>query len=245
MVHKDWFNYGTIGNINLPDGISTIPSGIQVTPKKTLKGKVTIPKEYNGMPVVSISGFSGCTELTHVFVERNSTLRHIDSYSFTNLLNLKYFDFSTNTVQLIGEEAFFNCPLTNTNIGTAVQRVMRYAFNGAFCPEVTSLTLPASLIQIDDSAFSYLMTAYGASLQIGDENNYSALNLGMSYFGSSSDIPKLFWQNEGQMFSTIIFFSKFYDKESVVSIDGVQFKVEECFMGDNYNASFTINKEGA
>ena len=49
------------------------------------------------------------------------------------------------------------------------------------------------------------------------------------------------------MFATIVFFSKFYDSPTTKithSGTGKVFEVEECFRGDNYNASFTINKEG-
>ena len=240
VVHADWFRYETIGPISLPDG-TQIPGGIQVHPAKVLKGKITIPATYNGQNVVSIGEFSGCTELTHVFIERNNEIRHIGSWAFTNL-NLKYFDFSHNKIQLIGEAAFNNCPLINTNMGTALQRVMPKAFNGAFCEQVNNLTLPASLRQVDEFAFSYLSTAYGASLQIGDSNNYSNWDPTKSYFNSSDDIPNLFWQNEAQMFSTIIIFSKLWDSSSKLTLSGKQFSIEDCFRGDNYNASFTITK---
>ena len=246
VVHPDWFSYETIGNINLPDG-TYIPSGIQIIPKRTLKGKITIPASYNNQKIVSIGDFNNCLGLTHVFMEKGSKVQHIDANTFQNLMELKYFDFSLNTIQYIGESAFLNCPLINTNIGNAVQRVERYAFNGAFCPEVTHLTLPASLRQIDEYAFCYLSIAYGASLQIGSDSAYSYLDFSRSYASDASGIPVFFWQNQAQMFATIVFFSKFYDSPTTKithSGTGKVFEVEECFRGDNYNASFTINKEG-
>ena len=180
-------------------------------------------------------------------MEKGSKVQHIDANTFQNLMELKYFDFSLNTIKYIGESAFLNCPLINTNIGNAVQRVERYAFNGAFCPEVTHLTLPASLRQIDEYAFCYLSIAYGASLQIGSDSAYSYLDFSRSYASDASGIPVFFWQNQAQMFATIVFFSKFYDSPTTKithSGTGKVFEVEECFRGDNYNASFTINKEG-
>ena len=59
----------------------------------------------------------------------------------------------------------------------------------AFSSLVTNLVLPASLIQIDELAFSYLNIAKGASLQIGDENNYKNwFRLDLDYYDQYDNI---------------------------------------------------------
>lgn len=242
VVHTDWFEYDTIGPTNVVDGIQ-IPGGIQVRPLKTLKGKITIPAQYNNQPIVSIGGFKDCTQLTHVFIEKNNDIRLVNTSAFQGLSNLKYFDFSHNKIQYICETAFQGCPLINDNIGNAVLRVGPKAFNMAFCDAVTNFSLPASIREIDEQAFLYMRMHYGASLQIGSDNNYSNWDPLKSYYSSSGNIPQLFWQNEANMFSTIIIYSKLYDDKSQFTLSGRTFDIKECFMGDNFNASFTIVKE--
>lgn len=249
VVHLDWFKFSTKTSADLgtlPDG-TLIEGGLQVTPKKELKGKITIPAEYNSQKVVSISGFNNCSELTHVFIEKKSNILHIANSAFQNLMKLKYFDFSQNTIQHIGQQAFYRCPLINTSISTSVKRIGAEAFRVAFCSDVKILELPASIQQIDEGAFAYLQTGTKATLQIGNEIEFSNLKLENSYFSNASSDPNIFWQNEANVFGIITWYSKYYDKDSKIKCRYLtqERNVTE-FFGSLYgvNDSFTIVREG-
>lgn len=249
VVHLDWFKFSTKTSADLgtlPDG-TLMSGGLQVTPKKELKGKITIPAEYNSQKVVSISGFNNCSELTHVFIEKKSNILHIANSAFSNLMKLKYFDFSQNTIQYIGQQAFFRCPLINTSISTSTKRIGAEAFRVAFCPDVKLLELPASIQQIDEGAFAYLQTGAKATLQIGNENEFSGLKLEDSYFSNASSEPNIFWQNETNVFGIITWYSKYYDKDSKIKCRYLtQERNVTDFFGSLYgiNDSFTIIREG-
>lgn len=251
VVHLDWFNFTYKAGASLdkmPDG-TVMSGGLQVTPKRQLKGKITIPAEYNSQKVISISGFNQCSDLTHVFIEKKSELWHIANSTFDNLTKLKYFDFSQNTICHIGVRAFMYCPLINTSIGTSVKRVATNAFRVAFCDDVNLLELPASLQQVDEGAFSYLKTRLKATLQIGNENEYSDLNLTNSSFSSANADPNIFWQNETNVFGIITWFSKYYDENSTIQCRSLtqQYNIKDFFTGSNFaaNDSFVITREGA
>jgi hypothetical protein len=50
IVNYDWYEYAETKIDNI--------SGYQISPIKILKGKITIPAFYNGIPIISIAGFN-------------------------------------------------------------------------------------------------------------------------------------------------------------------------------------------
>lgn len=114
---------------------------IRLNPTYKLSGKITLPTEKNGLPIVSIAenGFhKGYLDLkhniTHIFwAEQNRNLQDIRSFAFRSPAeseaSLKYFEFPDSVVR-IEREAF------STQMNMALTK------------------LPANLIYIGDSAFA-------------------------------------------------------------------------------------------
>jgi hypothetical protein len=59
IIHPEWFNYSLTeySDSNYMDNENYHISGYSIEPKVSLRGKVVIPREYNGSPVIEIKNF--------------------------------------------------------------------------------------------------------------------------------------------------------------------------------------------
>ena len=127
------------------DGGATI-TGYEKAPK----GKLTIPDELDGHPVVGIGAeaLSFCA-ITSVTIPNSVT--DIGEWAFKECDRLTKVTMGSG-VTSIGEMAFFACDaLKSVTIPGKVRRIGAYAF--AHCDALTSVTLPASVKYIGERAF--------------------------------------------------------------------------------------------
>jgi hypothetical protein len=129
-IHVEYFegvegNYGVYENNFVPlDTEYAINRGIYIKPKQDLKlrGKITIPKTFQHLPVIGISqgAFANMEKITHIFIEgaddESTQLRIIQYNAFYECSNLEYFDFP-NSLREIGFTAFYGVPLKPSNDG--------------------------------------------------------------------------------------------------------------------------------
>ena len=108
-------------------------SGYEVCGYNGKAEKVIIPKEYKGLPVVSIG---------------EKAFR--DKYTgHSNLIEI----FIPDSVKKIGDEAFYNCDsLTSITLGKNITDIGSGAFYS--CSNLTSITIPDSVTSIGSGAFS-------------------------------------------------------------------------------------------
>ena len=137
-----------------------------------VQGAVTVPATLGGAPVtefetgfLGMSGvFYGCTELTEVRWEEGCAIEKIGGYAFRGCTSLTQITIPPSvtklgnqafrgsgletvtipgTVKTLGAEVFAECP----DLKTAV-------FEFLDCPKLTSVSLPTTLWEIKDGAFS-------------------------------------------------------------------------------------------
>lgn len=164
--------------------------GWSIKPKDglILHGKVTLPVSHNGKKVYGIAkNFSSgnVQKITHLFcAKKDSSIYRIESDAFSNNQSIQYFDYSPNTVRIIGANAFQDCEFLNLklfSLSTNLYCIRDNAFLKAFIGEDTStiLKIPSEVRYIGQGGFSYLFQSYNQiphTLQIGEENKLSKLN---------------------------------------------------------------------
>ena len=64
-----------------------VSDGYYISPKAEVKfsGKITLPSEYNGKPIVGISDFNKQTDVTHIFWHGTPKLEIVNNYCFVFL----------------------------------------------------------------------------------------------------------------------------------------------------------------
>ena len=219
VVHPEWF---TANQWTYSEDVDTEfygRTGVILQPKyEKLKGKITIPAEveFEGkmQPVIALRGFGGegtqdsNHEFTHVFMEdgKENKLYLITSEAFINSKNLIYFDFDKCAVRTVGQKAFQGCSnLTNTTFGSQLFYVHAWAFNQALTSSApTTVFIPSSLRTIKELGFGVLYYPEGSTLEIGSEDNLSMLQF------SENDMDP-FYQNPGNQFGAVNFYSRHYD----------------------------------
>ena len=155
-------DYDSAYNIGRGKGWSLSPK-----PGVKLSGKVTLPTEYDGLPVISVTGFgfqgtySDTTvaqpDITHIYWYGEPQVRIIQSSSnssaFGYCKKLKYFQMP-KTVRTIGVRAFCNCELLqplDLSEATNLALIDDYAFTAAFDPKsatVDEFIIPGSVRRI-------------------------------------------------------------------------------------------------
>lgn len=229
VVHEEWFDF-TMEDYDYdtyyPDYAPPFPSnfvkkGYAVRPKVALKGKITIPSAFNGVPVIKIGRYfatdpsSNLThDITHVFCAPNSQLLEVGDSAF-NKTNLQYFDFSQNTVRAVGSRAFTSAKLNanNLRLSTSLFYVGEYAFNaGIVCtsnnaPAKTTITIPSSVALVHQYGFANPQVGPGSSWSIGTEQVRSKLVL--NWPGLSNDYMNKFTADDGVM-PNVTFLSEYY-----------------------------------
>jgi hypothetical protein len=97
--------------------------------KNILKGKVTLPSQYNGADIVYIKDFSSTAHITHIFF----------------MPDAKY--------TTVGENAFkYSAELTYVDLPSTITRIENYAF--ARCLNLITVTLNDNITYIGTFAFS-------------------------------------------------------------------------------------------
>ena len=152
--------------------------GLKVSPAsgRILSGKITIPTEVNGQPVITIGGFMG-QNVSHVFWLGTPHLLAFAENAFTSVMSLKYCEFPSTVIH-IGQSAFNGCEnLAFFDLAETcpnLQYIDSNCFNGCFYSATGDLTLniPASVQYIGFMSFSY-------QRKIGSGGNvYGQVNLG-------------------------------------------------------------------
>ena len=230
-AYPDYYTYSTVTAYNDDDDISFSTSGVYITGvTKELKGKITIPAKVNigssEQPVIGIGQlshnnvFKSNINITHVFFEKNNSIRIINDGTFTDASNLKYVEFP-ESLRVIGAQAFArtglrpdpNIDSPSFKLNNSLYRIGDTAFNAAFSGYRGALTffIPSSVQRMDRLAISYLDTN-NASLVIGSPESLSKLNFAKSISGDY----KIIGENEtGNAISTIEFYSELYNAEDL------------------------------
>lgn len=124
-----------------------------------LSGKITIPAQYNNLPVVAItSNFRNQNRITHVFFEDGSVMNRIRQNAFHTNTTLKYFEVPSGLKRL-EDSVFTNCyNLEYFNLPEGCLAVGSYVFTGAFPSDNLGdvpFYIPGSIQQIDERAYAY------------------------------------------------------------------------------------------
>ena len=194
------------GQYNVEDGYY-----ISIAAGKKLSGKITLPTEHDGKPVIGISngGFQATstqdgpgTGITHIFWQGDtSRVRLIDANAFWYCKNLMYFQMPTQLRQ-IGAQAFLGCSQLQTPdfYSTKLTTIGADAFSQALynAGREPLLQLPGSVVTIGEYAFQYYKYAGGLEvLQFGGPGDPCQLTT----VGQNA-----FWQNQESTIGNIYFY---------------------------------------
>ena len=138
-----------------------IAQGYNVNPRAgvELKGKLTIPGEYNGLPVFEFSGLTGQNEVTHIYFEKPENMRR-----FTGLManaGLKYIDWPSG-LRVISPQCFQGCGALRAPDGfknTKLASIGAQAFMGAFdasLGEIKEWVFPGTIRSLETGACAYI-----------------------------------------------------------------------------------------
>ena len=189
-VHPEWFE---VTNNNYTFDF-TNETGCEVRLAKAVKGKLTIPAEINGKPVLAFRKnpsladgvYDSCFDnLTHVFIQRNQNgtvnLRDVVQHTFhcpaSGTRTLRYFEFDAPGLYRIGTSAFQNVRnLSEVSIiGGTLQIIAGQSFTHAFNSEFgnVNLILDGSIVTLIATAFSAQtkIAAGKMTLQLGTDTS--------------------------------------------------------------------------
>lgn len=225
-IHEDYWLYELVSSNAygvIFDNVSEyqIESGyiIMPNPVKELKGKVTIPATYKGLPVYRIgnNAFENNTLITHVFVGKGSKLRVIGEWAFANS-QVKFFEF-TDQLRRIEDRAFMLASRlepdsTNSYIfGSNLYYLGGYAFNQAlnFNGKAVTIMLPPTLKIMGYFALSnFAYPTVNSSIMIGQPGQPSDLDLTIIPGGTSINDYRRISDSTTSLFPTVSFYSKIY-----------------------------------
>jgi|GEM_PF-1835692 len=157
-----------------------IEGGVRITAADSGLTKVIIPRDFSGYPILEIGeyAFSECGGLTSVEIQAN--LNAIRTGAFSECYALQTLTFSTGTVSLIEDGAFFDCEaLTSFTLPDTVTEIGDYTFG--YCFSLKEFTVPASLSEIPGYAFYYDEALEHVTIEEGVQTIS-----GMSFIGCSS-----------------------------------------------------------
>ena len=130
-----------------------------------LSGKITIPYEYNNLPIIGLDGFTGQENLTHIYFFQkgwNEELLPIRKFSKINYNpKLKHIDWP-NGLRIIETGCCRDCPnlLYNDKFGkTVLKEIGSDAFVNSFNVsegEISEFQIPATIETLHNRAFAYL-----------------------------------------------------------------------------------------
>lgn len=119
------------------------------TTDKELSGKIIIPKEINGRPVVGITenGFKDCSKITEVVLP--DTVTEIGKKAFSGCSSMESINIPDG-VEIIGAAAFNECTsLTGISIPDAIESIGDLAFCG--CWRINEFSLPDKVIDLGNN----------------------------------------------------------------------------------------------
>lgn len=151
------------------DGYDTsynIAQGYIVSPANgvSLKGKITIPSTYNGLPVIGISGITGQTGLTHIYFYGPETIRTFQSISSNP--DLVYIDYPVGLRSLYAQSLANNAKLRHPDglKNTKLAHIGNSVFMGSFdvsLGEITLFQLPGTITGIDTRGVANIQDTSG------------------------------------------------------------------------------------
>jgi hypothetical protein len=171
---EKYFNIYDAGGFIDPYTGETI-QGLYLEPKVNLAGKITIPTEYNGQPIIQVGGFKG-SNITNVFWFGTPKVVEIYSNGFAECAKLKTFEMP-KTMRKIGGSAFSGCGelACPTDLGdTQITQIGNYAYTGALRINQTIpvLQLPATLKQLGNNAFAFFLNISAGSGPVIETVNF-------------------------------------------------------------------------
>ena len=139
------FNYSRkMTEVNLPEGLETIGESAFSVSNIT---KLDLP---SSLKLIDAAAFQDCSALEEVHF--SESLTEIGNVAFANCVSLKAIEIP-ESVKVIGEETFEECTaLTDVILNEGIESIGRKAF---FMCGIKNLSLPASLKDIGDHAFTY------------------------------------------------------------------------------------------
>jgi hypothetical protein len=160
-IHLEYFTYTDSHYTDPVDDHFDIEEGYAIKPISGLKGKITIPAEYNDLPICQIAAnaFLGNSDITHIFFAKNNKVRILDEYAFAQCSALKYFEF-TDALRIIDNHVFYNgaplAPLDNCyNFGKNLYSLGTFAFNQSlYFTKPVTIILPHTLERLGSYALS-------------------------------------------------------------------------------------------
>lgn len=138
-----WCGYGYL------DGYSIYPN--REDGSSSLSGRVVVPDTYNGKPILSVSGFEYCSDLTSVVIP--DSVISIGQFAFQDCTNLNSVNIP-NSVVKIGRWAFANCD-SLTGLLVIPDSVVEIGERAFYPTNYTGLILGNNVKTIGEHAFSY------------------------------------------------------------------------------------------
>lgn len=221
----EWFKFERADLIDGIDYDSIAKTGyqIQANSKYLLRGKITIPTEYNGWPVVSLGGFKN-TQVTHVFFHKDTTeFYRISANAFNENKFLQYIDLTLPSLLTIQQKAFRECSSLSYEdsciFGPNLKSIGGEAFSFAFKNTDSNhggfvLFIPSSVERINDRAFAYIPTTKG-ELKIGTPQELSRLVLNPGGGQIKNIQPRFIQENNNSSvnFTSVTFHTNAYSSE--------------------------------
>jgi hypothetical protein len=168
----------------------------------SLSGKITLPTEYDGQPIISVGGF-GSMDITHVYWYGTPQVVSIGSNAFNGCKKLVYFQFP-GTVRFITGSAFVGCnQLKLFDFGNILCYIGELAFNMTFnsSTKTEKLRIPGTVREIGNYAFAYNDNMRGiATLQFGGPGDPTQITA----IGGNS---KAFIQNSGAKIENVVVYT--------------------------------------
>ena len=174
--------------------------------------KVIVPSEYNGKPVTTIieSGFSNAVALLEI--ELPNTITKINEYAFNGCNSLESINNNLEKVTSLGVRAFCNCYSLDQEIifSDSLSSIPKYAFYN--CSSITTITIPANVKSILDSAFrnSGLTSATFLDTE-GWEYCYNNEVIGPTYYDADMSDPSKAANLLKSNASSSGYYAKFYN----------------------------------
>lgn len=200
--------------VTIPNGSSSynVNSGyiIYFKPDWDYSNFVTIPAETeNHYPIYKLgSNNSTIQNITRVYCENGCQIRVIGDSCFSQSPTLRYFDFP-DSLRKIEASAFVGTKLENTILGgNNTVAIEHHAFNQALTGNY--IKIPSSVSVLDYRAGSYSSGLMNWTLQIGDSESYSELDLSKTSNNSDLSLRGIFSQNSSNVVSSVQFYSKNY-----------------------------------